>query len=150
MMSLDVYLSIPGLQIPVPESNIPVRENGQTRIITRQEWDERFPGREPVTVHEFLGEGVYTANITHNLNKMAIEAGLYEHLWRPEEVGIELAVQLIDPLKAGLETLKADPERFKQFNPQNGWGTYEGLVRFIEDYLQACEKYPNAQVSASR
>ena len=28
-------------------------------------------------------ERVYDANITHNLNSMASEAGCYEALWRP-------------------------------------------------------------------
>ncbi len=33
-------------------------------------------------------EEVYISNVTHNLNKMAGEAGIYEALWRPEEIGI--------------------------------------------------------------
>ena len=36
-------------------------------------------------------EGAYSANITHNLGKMAEEAGIYKHLWRPEEIGITKA-----------------------------------------------------------
>lgn len=90
---------------------------------------------------------VYTADITHNLGKMAGEAGIYKHLWCPEEIGVTRASELIDPLTHGLERLRAEPERFKAFNPQNGWGTYEGLVRFTEDYLLACKAFPTAEVS---
>jgi hypothetical protein len=93
---------------------------------------------------------VFWKNITHNLNEMAEEAGIYEHLWRPDEIGITKAKQLIEPLKAGLETLKADPERFKRFNPSNGWGDYEGLVEFVESYIQACSDHPDADVEVSR
>lgn len=28
---------------------------------------------------------LFEANITHNLNKMAKEVGIYEYLWRPDE-----------------------------------------------------------------
>lgn len=93
---------------------------------------------------------IYTDNITHNLNTMAGEAEIYEHLWRPDEIGITKAGELIEPLKAGLALLKSDPTRFKAFNPKNGWGTYEGLVGFVEDYLAACEKDPDADIEISR
>jgi hypothetical protein len=93
---------------------------------------------------------VYTANITHNLAKMAGEAGLYECMWRPDEFGLTIASQLVTPLKRGLALLLSDPERFKAFNPPNGWGCYEGLVDFVERYLAACERYPTAAVRVWR
>lgn len=93
---------------------------------------------------------VYENNMTHNLNKMADAAGIYEALWRPGEIGITKASQLIEPLTAGLERLRADPEKFKAYNPSNGWGTYEGLVDFVTSYLAACKEYPDADVTASR
>lgn len=92
----------------------------------------------------------YWANITHNLNRMASEAGIYEALWRPEEIGITRAEQLIGPLTNGLALLKSDPERFEQFNAPNGWGMYEHLVSFVEEYLNACKDNPDAEVRASR
>ena len=93
---------------------------------------------------------VFSANITHNLGKMAEEAGLYEALWRPEEIGVTLAGYLVAQLSAGLSALKADPEKYKRFNPENGWGNYEGLVKFVEEYLDACENSPDATVRVCR
>jgi len=93
---------------------------------------------------------VYDANITHNLGRMADEAGIYECLWRPDEIGVNTAVQLIEPLRAGLDRLKADPQRFRALNPPNGWGTYQGLVTFVERYIEACVNNPDAEVSVSR
>ncbi len=150
-MSLDVYLEIKGVQNLPSGPRIFVREGGQNKEITRADWDERFPGREPVTI-EFPTDSseVYSANITHNLNKMASEAGIYNHLWGPDEINIEKAEQLIEPLQEGLTLLEGDPEKFKQFNPENGWGTYEGLVSFVHDYLKACKEYPNADVRVWR
>src|SRR5262249_54871683 len=146
-MSLDVYLTTPG-QTHKYESRIFVREDGQTREMSRAEWDERFPGREPFVLNEQESESVFEYNITHNLNKMASEAGMYEPLWRPEGIGITKASQLIEPLRAGLERLVADPNKYKAFNPPNGWGDYAGLVRFVRSYLAACQEYPEAEVRA--
>lgn len=152
-MSLDVYLSVSSGDhgdIAAVE-RIFVREAGQTREISREEWERRFPGAEPVTVTNPDARGeVYSANITHNLGKMAVEAGIYKHLWRPEEIGIAKAAQLIPALAHGLALLKSDPERFKAFNPSNGWGDYGGFVEWVEKYLAACKENPDADVSVSR
>ena len=103
-----------------------------------------------VSLQEVRLTTIYSDNITHNLNKMANEAGIYKHLWRPEEIGITKAHQLIEPLRAGLELLKSDPARFEKHNASNGWGMYEHFVPFVESYLSACEENPNAEVSVSR
>ena len=93
---------------------------------------------------------IYDRNITHNLGKMAEEAGIYQHLWRPEEIGITKAEQMIKPLREGMYLMLSDPERFKRFEPANRWGDYYGLVFFVKEYLEACEENPNASVSVSR
>ena len=151
-MSLDVYLTLPGASVPQNGSGIFVRENGKTVELTREEWNARYPDREPVIVtrsEETTGT-VYNANITHNLGKMAREAGLYEPLWRPDENGIRTASQLVEPLSEALVRLEEDPARFQAFNPENGWGTYDGLVGFVRDYLAACRAYPSAEVPVWR
>lgn len=93
---------------------------------------------------------VYEANITHNLGRMAEAAGIYKHLWRPEEIDITTAGQLIAPLTAGLARLEADPMQFKQYDAANGWGLYEHFVPFVRKYLAACIENPNATVRVSR
>lgn len=89
-------------------------------------------------------------NITHNLNSMAAAAGIYQHLWRPEELGLTKAHELVEPLQEGLARLRAEPDKFKALNPTNGWGTYETLCSFVEEYLAGCRKYPQADISVSR
>lgn len=93
---------------------------------------------------------VWDSNITHNLGKMAVEAGIYKPLWCPDKIGITKAVQLIEPLTAGLALLESDPHRFRKFNPGNGWGTYEDFLSFVRSYIEACRKYPDADVKVSR
>lgn len=87
---------------------------------------------------------VYESNITHNLNTMAKEAKIYDILWHPPEIC--LAKRLIRDLEKGLGRLKDNPEYFKKFNPPNGWGSYEGFVSFVSNYLDACKKYPKSSV----
>lgn len=91
---------------------------------------------------------VYSANITHNLGKMAREAGIYQHLWQPSEIGVQWAADLIEPLTAGLRLLESDPDRFRRFDAPNGWGRYENFVEFVRDYLEACKNHRNAAVDS--
>ncbi len=93
---------------------------------------------------------VYECNVTHNLCAMAEEAGLYKAIWRPEELDYSRASQLVYPLSRGLTALRADPDKFKELNPENGWGDYDGLVALVEGYLQACIDNPHARVEACR
>ena len=103
---------------------------------------------------------LYDGNITHNLGKMARECGLYEPMWRPylvvgldieeeDEVVINAGV-LIKDLRRGIEELENNKEEYIQYNPDNGWGDYDGLLRVAKEYLTACEDYPHAVVKAWR
>jgi len=148
-MSLDVWLELDGYGTICKNGMIPIRENGRTVEITRDEWDARYPGREPV-ICSVDDNTVFSANITHNLGRMANEAGIYKHLWRPEEVNTTLAKDLIEPLREGLKVLQGDRERFEKFNPENGWGDYDGLVNFVSGYLRACEEFPDAKIRVWR
>ncbi len=95
---------------------------------------------------------VYSGNITHNLGKMARKAGIYEYLWRPDELDppITKAEQLIEPLSVGRDVLLEHADDFRKLNPENGWGDYEGLLQFTEQYLQACKEWPGANIEISR
>lgn len=150
-MSLDVYLTLPGAAPAEQGSGIFVREGGRTREVARAEWDRTHPGREPY-VCKYSGEPgrAYHGNVTHNLGRMARAAGVYMPLWRPEECGITKARELVAPLSAGLAALESNLAGYRALNPENGWGTYEGLVAFVREYLEACRRWPDAEVSVWR
>jgi hypothetical protein len=100
---------------------------------------------------------VYSANITHNLGKMASEVKLsngmtlYDILWRPDEQeGLKLAKDISELLDEGWNILLSDPEKFKKFEPDNGWGSYEGLEKFVYNYRNACWDNPEAELSICR
>ena len=92
---------------------------------------------------------VHSQNITHNLGKMAGEAGIYQALWHPEEAGITTAKQLIAPLSEAIVMMSVDPARFKKHNPENGWGSYEGFVPWLVQLRDACTENPDATVEVS-
>lgn len=99
---------------------------------------------------------VYSSNITHNLNTMAaavkvkMDLTLYDVLWRPDEHGFTHARDIADFLDIGWNILLSDPKKFNNFNPENGWGSYEGLCDFVYKYRNACWDNPDAELSISR
>ena len=98
-----------------------------------------------------IGNEVNThLNVTHNLTQMADEAGLYKPVWRPGEAGINKASQLAPILINGLGVLVGNPDHFKQYNPKNGYGSYDSFLVFLGELLLACLAYPEARLHTSR
>ena len=107
---------------------------------------------------------VYTANITHNLGKMAgavlcfyLENDdpyekkyitLYDILWH----GSGQSAKVIAPiLEVGLkELIENEGEYLFEHAPKNGWGSYETLINFTNDLLEACKKYPETTLYCHR
>lgn len=101
--------------------------------------------------HHHYGERYYSANITHNVNTMAMRASLYTACWHPETLApVPTARDILPLLVTGVETLRADPAYFKQFNPKNGWGNYDRFVAWVEKYASACSNHLDAVVLVSR
>jgi hypothetical protein len=99
---------------------------------------------------------VYSGNITHNLTKMADAVALsngmtlYDIMWRPDEHELKYAKDIAELLDQGWNILLSDPDHFKTFNPDNGWGSYEGLCDFVYNYRNACWDNPDAELRISR
>lgn len=89
---------------------------------------------------------VFSRNITHNLGKMAYEAGIYNVLWHPEENGFIKAKDCIPVLSKGLIELVTNKAKYEAFNSKNGWGMYEHFVPFVTNVLSACAEYPEAEI----
>jgi hypothetical protein len=99
---------------------------------------------------------VYSGNITHNLGKMAGEVKLsngltlYDVMWRPDEHSLKFAEDISELLDEAWNILLSEPDYFKTFNPDNGWGSYEGLEKFVYKYRNACWDNPDAELRISR
>lgn len=84
---------------------------------------------------------VFEVNITHNLGRMAEAAGVYDALWCSAE---KSAADIAPELEKGIALMEEDPERFRAFNPPNGWGSYDDFVPVLKSILEACKKAPKA------
>lgn len=104
----------------------------------------------------FQEEECWSANITHNLGEMAshIPVGnttLYMACWRPEEIGIKTAGELLPLLIEGLHYTIDHRKELERFNPDNGWGDYNRFIKFLLNYKQACEDNdPECEIEVSR
>lgn len=96
------------------------------------------------------GQCVFECYVTHNLNKMANEAGIYEVMWRPDEIMCSEAQDIAEKLMEGLQSLIRRKWYFEQFNPSNGFGDYEGFVSVVTKYATACFENPTAKIEVSR
>lgn len=143
-LSFDKYIS----QLPTGWRRVANRDN--------TEWQED-------------NEELYWSNITHNLGDMASKAGIYEACWRPymlhsdyvepkdyvaemefEEAHPMFAKDIILLLEKGYEDMKTRPEYYKQFDSENGWGTYDNFLPWVKKYFNACKEYPDAEICVSR
>lgn len=93
---------------------------------------------------------VFECNVTHNLNKMASACGIYEAMWRPDEHGFDKASDITDILIRGFTELLSKPDCYKKYNPDNGWGSYDGFIDVLFKLIKACNTYPDAIIKASR
>lgn len=150
-MSLDIYIISP-TPIKKKSTGIWVRDGGKTRELSKAEAQERYPGADIQEI-EIETTEFWHGNITHNLAKMARECkiecdpkheglSLYDLLWRDEYPWEFCHLEYTQCLMACLVCLTDEPERFKQYNPENGWGDYEQLVEFTKSFIHALVDEP--------
>lgn len=154
-MSLDIYIISPE-PIKKKSTGIYARIDGATRELTREEALKMFPKVEPwqITEEEIETNEFWHGNITHNLTEMADRCWsdtctLDDLLWRdemPDDI-IEYVINLFDCLVK----LEDNPNKYKRYNPENGWGTYEQLVEFVRSFIHALiDMPPGSTIEYSR
>lgn len=145
-MSLDLYIIAPE---PVIKhgTGVYVRENEQTlELKTKDEVRAHFPDRDLSHIQEFdyEDENFWHGNITHNMGKMAREVPvegtnltLYDLLWHPEDQGLNMAGApgYRGYVLKGFIYLRSHRKELLPFNPDNGWGNYDQLLEFTENFL---------------
>ena len=68
---------------------------------------------------------VFELNIPHCYKPIATKARIDQCIWRPFELGINKAAQLIQPLEIGLRLLELAPAQFETF-PQEYFEQFVG------------------------
>ena len=137
-MSLDVYLKVKREEPTDADRVIALlMEHGFTRFA------DEISAR-----HECGDVTVYEGSISSFFGEMAVEAGVYQPVWYPEDNGIKKASQLIDRLRAGVNRMESRQKHFRQWNGRNDWETSDRFRQFLTEYLHACERHPEADVYA--
>lgn len=87
--------------------------------------------------------------ITHNLNKVLIELDKVRHrdyyklIWRPDELfycenGKVRVKDVLLHLPSLIGDLVFCQDRLEKHLPENGYGSFEWLYKFLCDYLKEC------------
>ncbi len=54
----------------------------------------------------------------------------------------KLAGDCIPLLQHAIQVMKDDSKLMRDMNPENGWGNYEGALKWLEKMLGACLEHP--------
>lgn len=79
-------------------------------------------------------------NYTYNVTRMwyAIYPDDEGMVWIDELTG----KQAEKKLQYAIDELIKYPDEFKKLNPENGWGNYDGFLKFLENLLELSIKNP--------
>lgn len=87
---------------------------------------------------------VYEDNITYNLAPMYykcidINGGL-------KALNGMKCKNAVPVLNRAIDDLIENKEEYEKLNPENGWGSYEGLLKSLKNLRIACLENPNGKV----
>lgn len=85
--------------------------------------------------------GNYTSNVSAMWTK-ALGCGLYEL----DGIG---AAEALPKLEIGVAAMVTDPDGYREMNPANGWGRYDGALEYLERLRDACAEHPKTRIRVS-
>lgn len=53
------------------------------------------------------------------------------------------------PLAEAVRRMEADPDTYREMNPPNGWGDYEGALAYLRRLSEACATHPKCRIRVS-
>lgn len=83
-------------------------------------------------VDTYIPVGACDANTTWNNRKIIVKSTGLE--WKNCQNN-GLCVDVIPKIEAGLRTLEQSPDKFKEYEEPNGWGTVKGTAQFFRNIL---------------
>ena len=82
-------------------------------------------------------------NITWNVRELIEQASGWEI---DNEANNGLAEHIGVLIAKGIHELETNPEKYKEYEAPNGWGTVDGTLHFFRELLDACQEHPYAYV----
>lgn len=102
-------------------------------------------GPEPAVVAEI---GNCTSNVRPMWSKaLTAAAGADSHL---HETHGRTAGDVLPLLRAAVVHMEDHPAEYRELNPANGYGHYEGALNYLRRTAQLCAAHPKATLSWSR
>lgn len=113
-------------------------------------------------------ETIWDGNITHNMGVMASHipvnyrneddtvafmGSLYDIVWRADNIGDPFFLNtapMVDVLSDGICYMIQHRLELLQYNPDNGWGSYDDFLNWLISYKNQCEDNPNCKIEISR
>lgn len=84
---------------------------------------------------------IYETNITYNLSKMYYKAVDEEKGLRKFD-GMK-CIDAIPVLEKAIADMIKNKSEYEKYNPENGWGSYDGLLSRFEEMLKICKENPD-------
>ena len=102
-------------------------------------WDINIKAKREVSIYE--------ANITYNLADM-----YYKCL--DKELGLKIfnnmsCKKAIPILQKAIKDLIKNKKEYEKLNPENGWGSYDLLLRTFKEILKCCEENLDGKIELS-
>ena len=98
-------------------------------------WDISLKEKQSADV-----EVIEVGNYTYNVSKMYIEA-IGKTLGEFHEMQ---SLDAVETLRSGVVEMISNPDKYRAMNPVNGYGNYEGALKYLQTFLHECEKNPNS------
>lgn len=95
-------------------------------------------GPEPATVYEI---GNYTSNVA----RMWAKALGY----RLADLHGKGAAESLPELERGVAAMESDPDGYRDMNPANGWGDYDGALDYLRQLRDGCARHPRTTIYIS-
>jgi hypothetical protein len=84
-------------------------------------------------------------NMTSNVAPMWRAAGAQLHDFHGEPANL-----CAPALRDAIARMLADPDTYRAMAPANGWGSYDGCIRYLQALADDFEAHPLATVAVSR
>lgn len=93
----------------------------------------------------------YDRNYTFNVSPMFFRALAGTEIAEAGLRGLDgkLGSECAPLLTVMIERMEASPDAFKELNPPNGWGSYDGALHLLRELRRWCAEAPKARMRVS-
>ena len=78
------------------------------------------------------------------------ELNLYDVLWRGDEHNLDTPSDMKEYLLEGLNYLEKNYNSLSKYNPDNGWGHIDRVIKVVEALIKDASIYPGAYLQYDR